>query len=426
MGQFFAYSITVSLILTLAYGGYLLNRNGSARQRRAILLGIYALALVITPALLKIDFTPITDNTIINADYPLPEVRISYEVKSITILDILLIIYLGGVLICTILTLVQLLPIFLLLRGSTKQKIEGYTVYIHNRRDIAPFSIGKIMAVNTADIRNSAIIMHERTHIARYHSIDIFIAQLTAILCWYCPTVRYMRSELQLVHEFQADEAVLHNGTDARSYCRLLIEYAARLKIQTIASSLSYNNLKQRIKMMQTPQTKSSGSKTRVLAPLAAVILAAVLLSVPTVSNAIGQISQSTILSRQTDTKGNEKVFVIYGLDINRDNIKNGNFKLISDFETGDINAKNVDGVILPRIGAIFCTDKKILNRLTPNIRKYIVDGKVMSAKEYAKVPESNLYKVIVSGNSMTVLTRNEQNYWYSDALKDAINAENK
>lgn len=426
MGQFFAYSITVSLILTLAYGGYLLNRNGSAKLRRAILLGIYALALVITPALLKIDFTPITDNTIINADYPLPEVRISYEVKSITILDILLIIYLGGVLICTILTLVQLFRIFILLRGSTKQKIEGYTVYIHNRRDIAPFSIGKIMAVNTADIRNSAIIMHERTHIARYHSIDIFIAQLTAILCWYCPTVSYMRSELQLVHEFQADEAVIHNGTDAHAYCLTLIEYTARLKIKTIANSLSHDSLKQRIKMMQTPQTKSSGSKTRVLAPLAAVIFAAALLSVPTVSNAIGQISQSTILSRQTDTKGNEKVFVIYGLDINRDNIKNGNFKLISDFETGDINAKNVDGVILPRIGAIFCTDKKILNRLTPNIRKYIVDGKVMSAKEYAKVPESNLYKVIVSGNSMTVLTRNEQNYWYSDALKDAINAENK
>lgn len=426
MGQFFAFSITVSLILTLAYGGYLLNRNGSAKLRRAILLGIYALALVITPALLKIDFTPITDNTIINADYPLPEVRISYEVKSITILDILLIIYLGGVLICTILTLVQLFRIFILLRGSTKQKIEGYTVYIHNRRDIAPFSIGKIMAVNTADIRNSAIIMHERTHIARYHSIDIFIAQLTAILCWYCPTVSYMRRELQLVHEFQADEAVIHNGTDAHAYCLTLIEYTARLKIKTIANSLSHDSLKQRIKMMQTPQTKSSGSKTRVLAPLAAVIFAAALLSVPTVSNAIGQISQSTILSRQTDTKGNEKVFVIYGLDINRDNIKNGNFKLISDFETGDINAKNVDGVILPRIGAIFCTDKKILNRLTPNIRKYIVDGKVMSAKEYAKVPESNLYKVIVSGNSMTVLTRNEQNYWYSDALKDAINAENK
>lgn len=426
MGQIFAYSITVSLILTLAYGGYLLNRNGSARQRRAILLGIYALALVITPALLKIDFTPITDNTIINADYPLPEVRISYEVKSITILDILLIIYLGGVLICTILTLVQLFRIFILLRGSTKQNIEGYTVYIHNRRGIAPFSIGKIMAVNTADIRNSAIIMHERTHIARYHSIDIFIAQLTAILCWYCPTVSYMRRELQLVHEFQADEAVIHNGTDAHAYCLTLIEYTARLKIKTIANSLSHDSLKQRIKMMQTPQTKSSGSKTRVLAPLAAVIFAAALLSVPTVSNAIGQISQSTILSRQTDTKGNEKVFVIYGLDINRDNIKNGNFKLISDFETGDINVKNVDGVILPRIGAIFCTDKKILNRLTPNIRKYIVDGKVMSAKEYAKVPESNLYKVIVSGNSMTVLTRNEQNYWYSDALKDAINAENK
>lgn len=38
MGTLFAYSVDVSLILTLAYGGYLLSRIGSAKMRRATLL----------------------------------------------------------------------------------------------------------------------------------------------------------------------------------------------------------------------------------------------------------------------------------------------------------------------------------------------------------------------------------------------------
>ncbi len=426
MGQIFAYSLTVSLVLTFAYSGYLLNRSGSVKLRRALLLGIYTLALVVTPALLNIDFTPITENAIVNADYPMPEVRISHGAKSITIFDILLIIYMGGVSVCTILTLVQLFRIFILLRGSTQQKIEGYTAYIHNRQDIGPFSIGNIMVVSSADIKNSAIIRHETAHIAHHHYIDLFLTQLTSILCWYCPTIRYMRKELQLVHEFQADEAVLHNGTDAHAYCRTLIEYAARLNIRTLASSLSHNNLKQRIKMIQTRHTKSRSSRARVLLPVAAAILAAVLLSVPTISNAIGQISQSTILPGGINTKGNENVFVVYGLNLNQDNIKNGNFKLISECETKTINARNVDGVILPNIGAIFCSDKKVLNSLTPNIRKYIVDGKVMSAKEYAKVSGADLYKVIVSGNSMIVITKNNSDFLYYNAMADAIKAENK
>ncbi len=178
--------------------------------------------------------------------------------------------------------------------------------------------------------------------------------------------------------------------------------------------------------MIQTPQTKSRSSKTRVLLPVAAAILAAVLLSVPTISNAIGQISQSTILPGGINTKGNENVFVVYGLNLNQDNIKNGNFKLISECETKTINARNVDGVILPNIGAIFCSDKKVLNSLTPNIRKYIVDGKVMSAKEYAKVSGADLYKVIVSGNSMIVITKNNSDFLYYNAMADAIKAENK
>lgn len=426
MGTLFAYSVAVSLILTLAYGGYLLSRNGSAKMRRAILLGIYAFALVVTPAMLSIDFNRFTDSVMVNDEYPLPEVMISTGSGSITILDILLGIYVVGVAICALLTLVQLFRVFLLLLSWKKQKIAGYTVYVHNRADIAPFSIGKIMAANVDDIENSSIMLHEGTHIALRHSIDLCIAQLTAILCWYCPVVWYMRRELKLVHEFQADEAVICNGIDTHSYCRLLVERASGLRNFGIANGLNHNNLKQRIKMLQISKAEHQGDKTRILPPFVAIVFAAVLLSVPEVSNALGQISQSALQARGIGSKGPDKTFVVYGVDLNQEAVKNGNFVFVSDFATGSINVKDVDGVILPRIGAIFCTDKRVLDRLTPGIRKYIVDGKVISANEFHKYPASELSKVIVSGGSMSVYTRNYIESRNFDSIESAINAENE
>lgn len=428
MGTIFAYSVIVSVVLTLAYGGYLLSRNGSAKLRRTVLLAIYAMAIVVIPTLLSVDFSRGSDGTIINVDsVPLPEVMISTGAGSITIFDIILRIYVGGAIVCTVLTLVELFRIIRLIMSCEKQEIDGHTVYVHNRRDISPFSFGNIIVVYAADIENPAIILHEGTHIALRHTLDLCIAQLTAILCWYCPTVWHLRRELKLVHEFQADKAVLCHGEDSRTYCRLLVERAAGLRIMAMANSLNHNDLKKRIKMMQTPQTERRGGKTRIMFPLVAVVCAAVLLSVPAVSNAIGQISQSALQARGIDTKGPTSTFVIYGVDINQDDIKKGNFKLVSDFQDDSVNAKDVDGVILPRIGAIFCTDKKVLDRLTPGIRKYIVDGKVMSSNEFSKVPASSISKIVVSGNSMNVSTHNlvKMQHYYN-ALETAINAENR
>lgn len=427
MGAIFSYSITVAIVLTLAYGGYRLSSNGSARLRRTVLLSIYAVALVIIPALLTVDFNRGSNSPIImNVDSAVqPDVTISNGASTTFVLDILLWIYVSGAAVCLLLTLTELLRVLKLLSKCRKQKIDGQTVYVHNMREIAPLSIGNTMIINAADIDNPAIMIHERTHIALHHALDICVAQLTAIVCWYCPTVWIIRRELKLVHEFQADNAVIRTAGDTYSYCRLLVERTAGLSILAIANSLSHNNLKQRIQMMQTTGTERHGGKGRVMLTLVATVCAIILLSVPAVSNTIGEISQSSIPTHKRDTKESTPTFVIYGVDINQDAIKNGNFRLITSFENENITPKDVDGVILPRIGAIFCSDKKVLDRLTRGVRKYIVDGEIKSAKEYSNIRASEISKVVVSGNSMNISTRNLYESRYYDALETAINAEN-
>ncbi len=434
MGTIFAYSVTVSMVLILAHCGYLLSRNGSPRLRRTVLLGIYAFALVVVPVLLGVDFNVVSESAVIRGENALPpQIKITNTDASASIFDILLAIYVVGVTASLLLTVVQLLRVYGLLRGSRKQTVGGLTVYVHDRRDIAPFSIGSIVVVNGADIGNSDIMLHEEAHIARCHMIDLCIAQFTAIICWYCPSAWKLRGELKLVHEFQADEAVIGSGTDLRAYCRLLAERAARLRIMSLANSFSHNDLKQRIRMMKTSGSESRRGKMRVLLPLSAVVGAVLLLSVPAVSRAIGQISRSTLPAGERSIKETGNAFVVYGADIDSDVIKKGNFivisgdvRYLSGMEMGEMSLENVDGVILPRIGAIFCSDKNILNRLVPGVSTYLVDGKKMSVKEFAEIPVSELWKIVVSGNSMIVYTRNQVEYKYFNAFETAVKAENK
>ncbi len=407
MGTIFAYSLTVSLIITLAYGGYRLSRNGSAQMRRTILLSIYFLALVIVPTLLNIDLNTISKSTITHDELAFAEVKIinDYNPSASNFnFDFFLWVYIIGAAICLLTTIVQLLGVYKLLRHSKRLNLAGLTIYVINHRDIIPFSIGKIVVANISDIENPAILIHEKAHIEHLHIIDLCIAQLTCLLCWYCPFVWQMRRELKLVHEFQADETVVCSGADTRTYCRLIVERAARRKIMSIANGLSHNNLKQRIKMMQALQSGCHSSKMCVLLSLLAVIVGVVFLTVPAVGSVISQISQSTVQDKNIDNKQAVNSFVIYGADINP-----------SDSLT-----------VLPRIGAIICSDRTVVDQMMPQVSTYIVDGKIMSAKEFSKIPSAEICKVIVSGKSLIVYTRNTPEGRYFDAVEAAVEAENR
>lgn len=57
--------------------------------------------------------------------------------------------------------------------------------------------------------------------------------------------------EMELLHEFQADRAVIDSGTDARQYKLMLVNAVAENRGFAMTSWLRQTNLKQRIDMMQ-------------------------------------------------------------------------------------------------------------------------------------------------------------------------------
>jgi hypothetical protein len=153
---------------------------------------------------------------------------------------------------------------------------DGTTVYIMPG-NAASFSWMGHIVISEADWNNneSAIIRHEKAHVALHHSIDVLITDIIAAAQWFNPAIWMLRIDLRAVHEYEADDTVLRAGTDLRSYQYLLISKAAAMNGYTIANNFNHSILKNRIFMMEKERTtKKSLLRALYLLPLVCISLA--------------------------------------------------------------------------------------------------------------------------------------------------------
>ena len=141
--------------------------------------------------------------------------------------------------------------------------------------DTAPFSFFRHVAISRDDYRDNAreILTHERAHIRLGHSADMLLMNLLVKIQWWNPAAWLLRRELQQIHEYEADEAVLKEGVDARQYQLLLIRKSVGNQLFSMANNLNHNSLKQRIRMMKRTRTP----RWQLLKALAVVPVAALL-----------------------------------------------------------------------------------------------------------------------------------------------------
>ena len=143
------------------------------------------------------------------------------------------------------------------------------------RGDVAPLSYFRHIVVSEADMRSNPreILTHERAHIRLGHSLDLVLMNLLIVVQWWNPASWLLRRELQQIHEYEADEAVLKAGVDARQYQLLLIRKSVGNQLFSMANNLNHNSLKQRIRMMKRTRTP----RWQLLKALAVVPVAALL-----------------------------------------------------------------------------------------------------------------------------------------------------
>lgn len=126
---------------------------------------------------------------------------------------------------------------------------------------IQAFSFYKYIVLSKADYQENkkAILLHEEAHIRLHHSIDVILIELVCYLQWFNPFVWLIKKELKLVHEFQADQAVLNTGIDATQYQLLILEKAVGKRRFAAANHFKQGPISKRLKMMKKKQIKGWG-----------------------------------------------------------------------------------------------------------------------------------------------------------------------
>lgn len=161
--------------------------------------------------------------------------------------------------------------------GTTTTTDDGISLTIMDG-DTKPFSWMRhiVLSAKDAEENGRIIIAHETAHIRLHHSWDILAVDIIGCMQWFNPALWLLRRELQSLHEYEADDAVLASGVNIKEYQMLLIKKAVGGRLLTIANCLNHSKLKNRITMMlQKPSSRWSAGKALLMLPLVGLSLGA-------------------------------------------------------------------------------------------------------------------------------------------------------
>ena len=142
-----------------------------------------------------------------------------------------------------------------LLRRGERVHEDGWTGVLTDE-PVEPFSVGRLVVMNREDCRAFPLIrLHEQMHVRLHHAWDEVLMQVLTVLFWFHPLVWLLRKDLREQHEFQADEGVLQQGIDAKTYQLLLVRKSVGAKRLAMASGFCHCSLKKRVTMMLKKRT---------------------------------------------------------------------------------------------------------------------------------------------------------------------------
>ncbi len=141
------------------------------------------------------------------------------------------------------------------------------------KENIVPYTFLKYVFLNREKyISNSIpkeVIIHEETHAAEKHSLDLLFIELLQVFLWFHPLPYLIKHSIKLNHEFLADSAVIHRGIDQRNYWNTLISYSNQKYQPGMAHAINYSSIKKRLKIMKKQTSKrSAGFRYLLLLPI--------------------------------------------------------------------------------------------------------------------------------------------------------------
>lgn len=284
LGMFFIYSVKVAVCLALFYLFHklLMSRDTFHTFNRFAILSMMLLSLVLPLVHLSFD-----SEAGINQGTVALEGLVAQTVvadggngvgEELSLTQVLLAAYVFGVVLFVGKALLSVGSLLRLIRRARCVEVRnGIRIYTM-QGDISPFSWFRYIIMSEKDWQENRreIVLHEMAHIRRCHSMDVAVCNMMIVFQWYNPAAWLLKRELQTVHEYEADEAVLSAGVDATHYQMLLIRKVVGERLFSMANNLNHNSLKKRITMMKIKRTNPvQKAKIAFVLPLAAMTVAA-------------------------------------------------------------------------------------------------------------------------------------------------------
>ena len=283
------YSVKSALVLTLLYLPYtlMLQQERFFRMNRITLLTILILALVLPmvdiPSLATPDQPVVYEMQhrilSITQEAETTTMPLAASTRTFSWSGTFALVYIIGVVLALSIRLWQLFRIGQIIRGGClwTDKSNHATIYCHID-DVAPFSWMRSIVISESDYKpyGREILLHEKAHILNRHSFDILLLTFVEALQWWNPIAYLLGRSLRDVHEYEADDYVLHQGISLHNYQALLVKKALANTSYAFANNFNHSLIKKRIYMMNHPKSNPwLRSKVLYILPVTLVVLTA-------------------------------------------------------------------------------------------------------------------------------------------------------
>lgn len=178
---------------------------------------------------------------------------------SLNIVDLIIILYLSGV-------VVRLVLLTSSVRSILKLKKKGEIVAYQNLNVVktntpVPFSFLNYVFLPQA-IVPPGVLEHEAAHVRQYHWLDLLIAEFASIVLWFNPAMNAYKHSLKQQHEYLADRSAIGSGISLADYLTCIRQQLEPAIASPLTSAFTFHSIKNRINMMTRKRTPVYGLAT--------------------------------------------------------------------------------------------------------------------------------------------------------------------
>ena len=268
--------VAVALLVFYLFYRFLLKKETFHRFNRAVLVGTAVLSFLLPLCIITIhrplEMVSAVSPGLVEAVLTEPASVVTEGAVSAPWWPVaLVILYFAGVAFVLLRLLVSVLSVRRIIRRGERVGEEDGCTFLVSGQETDPFSWMRYVVLSRKDWEgpHGSILTHEKAHIAYGHSAELLLVDVLSALQWFNPAVWMLRADLQELHEYEADDAVLRSGADIREYQYLLIKKAVGRSGYSVANSFNHSILKNRITMMSKSRSPlARGLRALYLLPL--------------------------------------------------------------------------------------------------------------------------------------------------------------